>query len=67
MRKETDPLYHRLINEVGRRMGIPVVLNTSFNIKGQSIVESPNQALSTYFGSGLDALVIGNHVLEKDG
>lgn len=61
----TEPLYHRLITEVGRRTGVPVVLNTSFNIKGQPIVENPNQAISTFFGSGLDVLVAGPFVVEK--
>jgi carbamoyltransferase len=65
VRKDTDPLYHSLISDVGRRTGVPIVLNTSFNIKGQPVVESPNQALSTFFGSGLDALVIGHCILEK--
>jgi carbamoyltransferase len=65
VRKDTDALYHTLIRELGRRTGVPVVLNTSFNIKGQPIVENPNQALSTYFGSGLNALVMGHHVLTK--
>lgn len=65
VKKQTDPVYHELITQVGRRNGVPVVLNTSFNIKGQPIVENPNQAISTYFGSGLDALIIGNCVLEK--
>jgi carbamoyltransferase len=60
-----EALYHRLISEVGKRTGIPVVLNTSFNIKGQPIVESPNQAISTFFGSGLDVLVAGSFVIEK--
>jgi carbamoyltransferase len=41
------------------------VLNTSFNIKGQPIVENPNQAISTFYGSGLDLLVAGSFVLEK--
>jgi carbamoyltransferase len=50
---------------VGKRTGVPVVLNTSFNIKGQPIVENPNQAISTFFGSGLDLLVAGPFVLEK--
>ena len=63
--KDTSPLYHRLISAVGRRTGVPVVLNTSFNIKGQPIVENPNQAISTFYGSGLDMLVIGSFVLEK--
>jgi predicted NodU family carbamoyl transferase len=63
--KEISPLYHRLISEVDRRTGVPVVLNTSFNIKGQPIVENPNQAISTFYGSGLDMLVAGSFVLEK--
>jgi carbamoyltransferase len=62
---ESEPLYHRLISEVGKRTGVPVVLNTSFNIKGQPIVENPNQAISTFYGSGLDVLVAGSFALEK--
>lgn len=62
----SSPLYHRLITEVGQRTGVPVVLNTSFNIKGQPIVENPNQAISTFYGSGLDMLVAGSFVLEKN-
>jgi carbamoyltransferase len=46
--------------------GVPVVLNTSFNIKGQPIVENPNQAISTFFGSGLDALLMGPFLITKD-
>jgi carbamoyltransferase len=60
-----EPLYYRLISEVGKRTGVPVVLNTSFNIKGQPIVENPNQAISTFYGSGLDLLVAGSFVVEK--
>jgi carbamoyltransferase len=60
-----SPLYHKLISAVGSRTGIPVVLNTSFNIRGQPIVENPNQAISTFYGSGLDMLVAGSFVLEK--
>ena len=60
-----EPAYHRLISQVGKLTGVPVVLNTSFNIKGQPIVENPNQAISTFFGSGLEVLVAGRFVLEK--
>jgi carbamoyltransferase len=60
-----EPLYHRVITGVAERTGVPVVLNTSFNIKGQPIVESPNQAIATFFGSGLDVLVAGSFVVEK--
>jgi carbamoyltransferase len=61
----SEPLYHRLISEVAKHTGVPAVLNTSFNIKGQPIVENPNQAISTFYGSGLDMLVAGHFVLEK--
>jgi len=61
----TEPLYHSLISEVGKRTDVPMVLNTSFNIKGQPIVENPNQAISTFYGSGLDVMVAGSFVLEK--
>jgi carbamoyltransferase len=60
-----EPLYHSLLSEFRRRGGVPLVLNTSFNIKGQPIVENPNQAISTYYGSGLDALFMGPYLLAK--
>jgi carbamoyltransferase len=50
---------------VARRTGVPAVLNTSFNIRGQPIVENPNQAISTFYGSGLDLLVAGSFAVEK--
>ena len=57
--------YHSLITAFEKLTGVPVVLNTSFNIKGQPIVESPLDALSTFAGTGLDALIIGPHVIRK--
>jgi carbamoyltransferase len=63
----SEPLYHRMITEVGKRTGVPAVLNTSFNIKGQPVVENPNQAISTFYGSGLDVLIAGSFAVEKDG
>ncbi len=59
------PLYHRLIQEFGRLTGVPVVINTSFNIRGQPIVCSPQDALECFYVSPLDALVIGRFLLEK--
>jgi carbamoyltransferase len=61
-----NPLFYRLIEAFARRTGVPIVLNTSFNDKGEPIVCSPQDALRTYFGTGIDALVIGNCVLEKE-
>ena len=44
---------------------MPVLLNTSFNVMGEPIVEDPRQAVRCFFSCGMDALVIGNHVLRK--
>jgi carbamoyltransferase len=60
-----NPAYRKLIEGFFRRMGVPMVLNTSFNDKGEPIVCSPEDALPTYFATGIDALVIGSYVLEK--
>jgi carbamoyltransferase len=60
-----EPLYDRLIRRFGEATGIPVVLNTSFNLKGEPIVCSPEDALSTFFRSGLEVLVIDRFIVEK--
>tara|TARA_R110002049_G_C9177204_1_gene562910 strand:+ start:18303 stop:19991 length:1689 start_codon:yes stop_codon:yes gene_type:complete len=59
------PLYHQLIKKLGERTGVPVVLNTSFNIQGEPVVESPKDALRCFYSTGLDALVMGNYVFQK--
>lgn len=63
--QSVNPLYWRLISEFGKRTGVPVVLNTSFNLRGEAIVNSPTDALRTFFSSGMDALVIGSFLVEK--
>ena len=63
--KEINPLYWRLIDGFGRRTGVPVVMNTSFNLRGEAIVNTPTDAIRTFFSSGMDYLVIGNFVVEK--
>ena len=63
--KEINPLYWRLIDEFGKRTGVPVVMNTSFNLRGKAIVHTPTDALRTFFSSGMDALVIGSFLVEK--
>ncbi|TRZ42526.1 carbamoyltransferase [Robertkochia solimangrovi] len=67
VRKEQHPIYHELIRKLGNKTGVPVVLNTSFNIQGEPVVESPQDALRCFFSTGLDYLVIGNYVLSKEG
>jgi carbamoyltransferase len=63
--KEINPLYWRLIDEFGKRTGVPVVMNTSFNLRGEAIVHTPTDAIRTFFSSGMDALVIGSFLVEK--
>ncbi len=63
--REENPLYHRLIERFGEATGVPVILNTSFNLKGEPMVSSPADAYSTFIRSGMDALVMGSFVIEK--
>jgi carbamoyltransferase len=61
-----NPRYHRLIEEFERRTGIPIVLNTSFN-ENEPIVMTPEQAVETFAKTKMDVLVLGNHVVRRDG
>ena len=63
--RETHPRYHELISKLGMLTGVPVVLNTSFNIQGEPLVESPKDAIRCFYSTGLDALCMGNYILEK--
>lgn len=63
--KEINPLYWRLIDEFGKRTGVPVIMNTSFNLRGEAIVHTPTDAIRTFFSSGMDALVMGSFLVEK--
>jgi carbamoyltransferase len=59
--------FRRLIEAFAARTGVPLVLNTSFNVRGEPIVRTPAEALACFDRSGLDVLVIGNRVLGKTG
>lgn len=63
--RETSPRYHALLEAFERRTGVPVVLNTSFNVKGEAIVCTPRDAIRTFTATGLDALAIGAFIVEK--
>lgn len=65
VRKETNPLYHALLSEVGKLTGVPVLLNTSFNVMGEPIVESPYDAIRCFYSTGLDKLIMGDYVIGK--
>ena len=63
--RELNPRYHRLIEAFGQLTGVPVVLNTSFNLKGEPIVATPADALSTFSRSGMDLLVLNDWIVQK--
>jgi carbamoyltransferase len=63
--KDINPLYWDLINEFGKCTGVPVIMNTSFNLRGEAIVNTPTEAVRTFFSSGMDALIIGSYMVEK--
>lgn len=62
---DSNPRFHRLISEFERRTGVPVVLNTSFNLRGEPIVHRPAEAVEDFLVSDMDALFLGNLVAEK--
>ena len=64
--KKTNPDYHMLINEFFNRTGCPIIVNTSFNVRGEPIVCTPEDAFKCFMGTELDLLVIGNCVLRKE-
>ena len=64
--RQANPLYAGLIEAVGRRTGIPMVLNTSFNLNGEAMCDKPYDALQTFTYSEMDALVMNRFLLVKD-
>ncbi len=65
--RQTNPRYWELLEAFRRLTGVPGVLNTSFNVKDEPIVCTPRDAVRCFYGSGMDALVIGSFVIEKAG
>jgi carbamoyltransferase len=63
--KDTNPRYHALLTEFKRRTGCPVLVNTSFNVRGEPIVNTPEDAFRCFMGSDIDLLAIGNCLVEK--
>lgn len=62
---KTSPRYHKLISAFEKKTGVPLIMNTSFNLKGEPIVTTPANAYKTFMASGLDLLVLENFVVEK--
>ena len=66
VKEEWNPLYYHLIRSFYEKTGIPLLLNTSFNVMGKPIVHSVEDAITVFFTTGLDYAVIGNYILMKD-
>jgi carbamoyltransferase len=60
-----NPLYHRLLMEAGKKTGLPVLYNTSFNLFQDPLVCSPRDAARSFYSSGIDAMFVGNFFLQK--
>jgi carbamoyltransferase len=65
VRKDWNPRYHRLVEKFGEATGVPVLLNTSYNWRGEPIVNTPANALNTFSYSDVDLLVMGNFLVRK--
>jgi carbamoyltransferase len=63
--REQSPRYYHLIERFGRATGVPVVLNTSFNLNGEPIVNTPENAFNTFSKSETDCLVLDNFMIDK--
>ena len=65
VRRETNPVYYDIIDAFYRKTGCPVIVNTSFNVRGEPIVCTPEDAYRCFMRTNMDALVLENFVLEK--
>jgi carbamoyltransferase len=63
---DTSPRYYALIDRFKQKTGCPVLINTSFNVRGEPIVNTPNDAFRCFMGSEIEVLVVGNCFLNKD-
>ena len=64
--KDQNKKYWDLINEFGKLTGESIVLNTSFNVMGEPIINNPKEAIRCFFDSGIDAIFIGNYYVDKE-
>ncbi len=64
--KKTNPRYHNLINTFKKRTGCPTIVNTSFNVRGEPIVCSPQDAYRCFMRTEMDVLVLQNNILFKN-
>ena len=63
---DTNPKYHAVISKFYEKTGCPIVVNTSFNVRGEPIICSPADAFKCFMGTELDVLAVGNYLLMKE-
>ena len=64
--KELNPKFYNLIENFYKITGIPLIINTSFNVRGEPIVETPEDAIKCFFGTEMDYLVMDNFIIYKN-
>ena len=64
--KKVNPRYYKLIEEFGKITNEYVLLNTSFNIKGEPVICNPREAIKCFYDTGIDILIMGNFLIKKD-
>ena len=64
--KDTNPLYHALISKFKEKTDCPIVINTSFNVRGEPIICTPTDAFKCFMGTEMDVLAVGNYILYKE-
>jgi carbamoyltransferase len=64
--KDTNPLFYDLINEFYKITDVPVLINTSMNVRGEPIVNTPEQAYNMIIKTDMDYIVLGNHIVKKE-
>ena len=65
--RQTNPRYYELVHRFGQATGVPILMNTSFNLRGEPIVSTPANAWWTFSNSGIDWLMMGSYLIGKDG
>ena len=64
--KRTNMKFYNLIKKFHEYTNVPMLVNTSFNVAGEPVVCTPQDAIKTFFTSGLDILVLGNYIIKKE-
>ena len=65
IREEWNPRYYQIVKKFGEATGIPVLMNTSFNLRGEPIVTTPANAYNTFSKSGIDVLLLDRFMIRK--